>query len=71
MADSDEEKNQKNDADQKFESMVPQFKLRNNDMGLKALKWAAICKVFNENLFKMPLKDLKNLIWIKMLLYIQ
>ncbi len=25
--------------------MVPQFKLRNNDMSLKALKWAAICKI--------------------------
>ncbi len=49
MGDSDEDKKNKNETESKFESMVPLFKLRNNDMGLKALKWAAICK--NLNLF--------------------
>ena len=43
MGDSDEDKKNKNETESKFESMVPLFKLRNNDMSLKALKWAAIC----------------------------
>ncbi len=43
MDDSDEE-NKKDYEEMNFNSMVPKYKLRNNDMGVKALKWASICK---------------------------
>ena len=41
----DPQEDKKDDEEMKFNSMVPKFKLRNNDMGIKAIKWAAICNL--------------------------